>query len=169
MLFALLIACGGKAAITLPLTPVPLTQQLLFVLLAGALLGSRLGGAAAMLYLLAAACFRPLWPAGAGLTPLTGTLAGYLWSLPLAAYLSGVFVERLSTERPAGCAIGVTAAVAVFDGLGSVRLMAAMQYDAAEAFVRGAGLFVGQHAAQAALTVLIASSASSMLHEREKK
>src|SRR5438552_6067697 len=51
-LFALLIACGGKAGISLSLTPVPATHQLFFALLAGALLGGRLGAISSLSYLL---------------------------------------------------------------------------------------------------------------------
>lgn len=168
-LFAILIACGGQASVTYAFTPVPATQQLLFVLLAGVLLGSRLGAASALLYLLFAASTGWSWPEGVGPTPLTGPLAGYLWSLPLAAYLSGLFVERGRSERPVYFAIGTTAGIAVFDAFGSLRLLAALDLDTAEAFVKGVGFFIGQHVAQGALAVLIASSASTTLQAHENK
>jgi biotin transport system substrate-specific component len=169
VLFAMLMACGGKAAVRLPLTPVPATQQLLFVLLAGALLGSRLGAVSAAFYLLASAATGLFWPEGAGATPLSGPLAGYLWSLPLTAYLCGFFVERARSERPVYFAIGASAGIAVFGAFGTARLLWAMGLDATEAFIKGMGLFVGQHAAHGALTVLIASSASTTLQTRENK
>ena len=43
--FAAATAFGAKVAVVLPGTPVPFTFQPLFVLLAGALLGARLGAA----------------------------------------------------------------------------------------------------------------------------
>ena len=85
------------------------------------------------------------------------------------AFLSGYFVERAKSEQPVFFAIGACAAIAAYDMLGSMRLMIAQGVTAAEAVVGGSTFFVGQHFAQGALTVLIASSASSNLQAREKK
>jgi biotin transport system substrate-specific component len=168
-LFALLIGAGGKAGAVFAISPVPATQQLLFVMLAGALLGSRLGAVSALVYLVAAAATDLLWPIGFGSGALTGPLAGYLWSLPIAAFLSGWVVERLREEKPVYFAMGVSAGVAAFDMLGSARMLFSLEMDAPEAVARGAAFFFGQHFAQGALAVLIASSASSTLQAREKK
>src|SRR5438552_10635735 len=86
-LFALLIACGGLAPAVNPLSSLAGSQQLLFVLLAGVILGSRLGTVSALAYLAFAAVTGLCWPAGAGHEPLSGPAAGFLWSLPLTAYL----------------------------------------------------------------------------------
>jgi biotin transporter BioY len=168
-LAALLMACGAKASVVLEFSPVPATQLTFFALLAGALLGSQLGALAGMTYLLAASVFGSIWPDGAGPTPLVGPLAGYLWAIPAVAYLSGCFVERARSEKPVFFAIGACAAMAVYDAMGSVRLMLVQNTAAAEAAARGAGLFVGQHIAQGALCVLIASSASSHIQARQNK
>jgi hypothetical protein len=50
-----------------------------------------------------------------------------------------------------------------------VRLLAAQELAASEAFVKGSGFFVGQHLAQGTLTVLVASSASATIRSREEK
>lgn len=168
-LFSGLIACSGQAGVFLPYTPVPATHQILFVLLAGALLGSRLGAISALAYLLGAAVTGVGWPLGAGPTPLVGPLAGYLWCLPLAAYLAGWFVDRYRSEEPVWFAIGATAALGAYEALGSLRLLGAQELAGAEAAVKGAALFVGQHIAQGALTVFIAWSASVVIRAREKK
>ena len=94
------MACGARASVAFDLSPVPATQLTFFALLAGALLGSRLGSVAGMVYLLSASIFGFLWPEGAGFAPLSGPLAGYLWSVPLVAYLAGLFVERARSEQP---------------------------------------------------------------------
>lgn len=169
MLFILLIACGGQAAVTLPYTPIPATQQLFFVLLAGVILGSRLGAVSAVLYLVSAATLHMFWPAGSGATPLLGPMAGYLWSLPLVAYLSGLFVERARSEAPIHFATGVCAAIGVYNACGSLRLVAAFDMGGAEAFIKGVGFFIGQQIAQGALAIFIASSASSTLQAKEQK
>jgi biotin transport system substrate-specific component len=168
-LFSLLMACGGKAGAVFSESPVPATHQMLFVLLAGAVLGSRLGTLSALLYLLSASVTGVLWPIGTGPTPLVGPLAGYLWSLPIVAYLSGLVVEKAQAEQPVFFAVGVTAGIAAFDACGSTRLLFSQELGAQEAFARGVGLFVGQHILHGALAVLIASSASSTLQAKEKK
>jgi biotin transport system substrate-specific component len=169
MLGALLMACGARASVFFDLSPVPATQLTFFAMLSGALLGSQLGTLAGVAYLLAASVFGFLWPAGSGVAPLVGPLAGYLWSVPAVAFLSGYFVERARSEQPVFFAIGACAAIAVYDVLGSLRLMLAQNASAAEAVARGAGLFTGQHIAQGALAVFIASSASSHLQARQNK
>ena len=55
-----LTAAAAQVSIPLPFTPVPFTLQPMVVLLGGAALGSRLGMASQVLYLLA----RPRRPAG---------------------------------------------------------------------------------------------------------
>ena len=168
-LFAVFIACGGMAPASISLTPVPGSQQLLFVLLAGVILGSRLGAVSAMTYLAAAAVTGRIWPAGAGPEPLIGPTAGFLWSLPLTAYFAGLAVERLKGESAAHYAMGVCGAVAAYHALGTLRLIAALDYESSEAFVKGAGIFLGQHIAHGAIAVMIATSASDLVRAREKK
>ena len=58
-LLAALIAVGAYLAI--PIGPVPIVLQNLFVLLAGLLLGSRWGAASVAVYLLAGACGLPVF------------------------------------------------------------------------------------------------------------
>ena len=169
LLGALLMACGARASVFFELSPVPATQLTFFAMLAGAILGSQLGSLAGVTYLLTASMFGFLWPAGSGTTPLVGPLAGYLWSVPAVAFLSGYFVERARSEQPVFFAIGACAAIAVDEVVGSLRLMLAQNASAAEAVARGAGLFAGQHIAQGALSVFIASSASSHLQARQNK
>jgi biotin transport system substrate-specific component len=168
-LFTLLIASGGQAAVYLPYTPIPATQQLLFVLLAGVMLGSRLGAISAALYLLGAASTQMFWPPSTGAAPLLGPMAGYLWSLPMVAYLGGLFVERARSETPIHFATGVCAAIGAYNACGSLRLIAFFDMGGAEAFIKGAGFFIGQQIAQGALAIFIASSASTTLQAREQK
>jgi biotin transport system substrate-specific component len=162
-LMAALIACGGKASVFLANSPVPFSHQLLFVLIAGTLLGSRLGCVAALGYLVAASSVPGLWPDGAGESGLTGPQAGYLWSLPLVAYLSGYYVERENMESWAHFAIGVCAAIATFDIAGTLRLLLIGDIGPVELAARGGALTVGPRVAQGALAVLIAWTASSRI------
>lgn len=163
LLMAALIACGGKAGATLSVSAVPFTHQLLFVLISGALLGSRLGCLSAFAYLTAASVSGILWPIGAGESAMTGPIAGYLWSLPLAAYLSGVVVEKYQMESWAHFAIGIALGIAVFDSLGTLRLLMLGAMGPEELAARGTALFAGPRMAQGGLALLIAWTASTRL------
>lgn len=92
--FAIVTAIGAKIAVPLPGTPVPFTLQPLFVLLAGALLGSRLGAASQVLYLAAGVVGLPVFAAGGGAAYLLGPTGGYLMAYPLAAFLAGAYGGR---------------------------------------------------------------------------
>lgn len=95
-LFAAIIAALGLIpAIPLPFLPVPITAQTLGVMLAGAILGSRRGGAAVLIFLLLVAIGLPLLPGGrGGFGVFFGPTAGFLLSWPLGAFVIGLLMER---------------------------------------------------------------------------
>lgn len=94
--FSLLTALAAQVAIPLPWTPVPITGQTFAVLLTGALLGSRLGALAMIAYLVEGASGLPFFRSGQGGLHylLLSPTAGYLFSYPLAAFLTGWLAER---------------------------------------------------------------------------
>src|ERR687891_138104 len=93
-----LTAAAAQISIPLPFTPVPFTLQPMVVLLGGAVLGSRLGMASQVLYLLAGIAGLPVFAASAvlpqGALRLLGPTGGYLLSYPLAAFITGALAER---------------------------------------------------------------------------
>ncbi|MDM8523264.1 biotin transporter BioY [Desulfococcaceae bacterium HSG8] len=92
-LLAALIAAGSYIAI--PVGPVPIVLQNLFVMLAGLLLGSRWGLASVAVYLLAGACGLPVFAGGTGgIGRLVGPTGGYLISYLPAVWLIGVITEK---------------------------------------------------------------------------
>ncbi len=110
-LFASLTAVG--AWVTIPLPLVPVTLQVFFVLLAGVLLGGRLGAASQVIYLLLGLAGAPVFAGGAGglgtvLRPTFGYLAGYV----PAAYLSGRIAEKAAIGRRLGASTAFLAALA---------------------------------------------------------
>lgn len=115
VLAALVLATtfGAYVAIPLPWTPVPMTLQPLFVLLAGALLGPRLGTAAMATYLALGLAGVPVFSGGrAGLVHVLGPTGGYLLAFPPAAFVVGWLaggresgVMRLAAALPAGLAV----------------------------------------------------------------
>ena len=109
--FSLLTALSAQ--IVIPLWPVPITGQTFAVLLTGALLGSRLGAIAMIVYLLEGAAGLPFFSAGRfGLLHLMGPTGGYLIAFPAAAYITGAFAEhgwdRKFFKAAAAMAIGST-------------------------------------------------------------
>lgn len=92
---SLAVAVSAQLQYVLPFTPVPITGQTLAVLLVGASLGSRRGALAMAAYLAEGAAGLPVFAGGGlGLAWLLGPTAGYLWSLPLAAWIVGLLAER---------------------------------------------------------------------------
>ena len=88
-LFVALIAAGAFLAI--PIGPVPIVLQNMFVLLAGIILGPRWGLACVGIYLLIGACGLPVFANGkAGIGIIFGLTGGYL-----LGYLPAVFVTGL--------------------------------------------------------------------------
>lgn len=108
---AVLIALSAQVAMPLPGTPVPVTLQVLAVLVAGGLLGPRLGAASVTVYLLFGIAGAPVFAPGGpvGVARLVGPTGGYLLALPLAAAVVGrVAADGRSWPRLlAGLAAGV--------------------------------------------------------------
>lgn len=91
----LLVAATAQFSIG---APVPITGQTFGVLLVGAALGSRLGFLSLLTYVLAGSLGAPFFAGGASGIG-TGLTLGYLLAFPLVAWLVGLGVERLGTDR----------------------------------------------------------------------
>jgi biotin transport system substrate-specific component len=99
-LMAALTAVG--AFVTVPLGPVPFTLQPLFVMLAGLVLGWRLGALSMVIYLVVG-LVAPVYHGGtSGLGVLVGPTGGYLWGFVVAAALTGALAQRLKATSLAG-------------------------------------------------------------------
>ena len=97
-LVAALTAAAAQIAAPMPFTAVPLTLTPLVVLLGGAALGSRLGAAAQVTYVLAGIAGLPVFAPSVTLPPgaarLLGPTGGYLMAYPIAAFVTGWLAER---------------------------------------------------------------------------
>lgn len=95
---AIMGALGFVPPIMLSFTPVPITLQTIGVLLAGGILGARLGGLSITLFLLLVATGLPLLSGGrGGIGVFVGPSAGYLIAYPITAFVIGYLVSRLRT------------------------------------------------------------------------
>ncbi|SLM28237.1 BioY family protein [Desulfamplus magnetovallimortis] len=96
-LFASLMAAGAYIAI--PVGPVPIVLQNMFVLMAGLLLGTRWGAAAVLLYLFMGACGLPVFAGGTGgIGRLFGPTGGYLLGY-IPAVLTAGFIAKIPGNR----------------------------------------------------------------------
>lgn len=123
-----LIALAATALLTLsakvqiPFYPVPMTMQVLVVLLIGASLGWRLGGATLALYLAQGALGLPVLAGtpekGIGLAYMAGPTGGYLAGFLAAAMLAGFLAEKGMTRTVLGALATMTLGVIVIYALG---------------------------------------------------
>lgn len=115
-------AAGAQISVPLGVTPVPLVMQDMVVLLGGAALGSRLGMAAQVLYLLAGISGLPVFAASAvlpqGPLRILGPTGGYLLSYPFAAFLVGYLAERGFDRRYSTSVLAMAAGLVVIFAFG---------------------------------------------------
>jgi len=96
MVYAAMFGAGTAAGayIIIPMPPVPITLQTLFLNLAGALLGGRLGALSQVVYVLLGVIGLPVFAGGkAGMGVLLGPTGGYLIGFIVAAYVVGKLIE----------------------------------------------------------------------------
>ena len=155
LLFSGLIAACAQVSIPLPFTPVPITGQTFAVLFTGAVLGSRRGTLAVLLYLAEGALGLPVFSAGtAGAARFLGPTGGYLVAYPLAAGLVGWLAERGWDRRPRRAALAMLLGSLVILGLG-VLWLAPFVGGLGPAFVQGVLPFVPGDVFKAVLAALL--------------
>jgi biotin transport system substrate-specific component len=121
-LFAAFTALTARVAIPLPFTPVPVTLQVMAVLLAGLVLGPAGGALSQVAYLAALAAGLPLDARGLGPAALFGPTAGYLLGFAPAAGVTGWLAKRLPGAQ-AGRFLAALAGVAVIYACGLAWLV----------------------------------------------
>jgi biotin transport system substrate-specific component len=122
-LFAVATALSARVAIPLAFSPVPLTLQVLVVLLSGLVLGPRDGLIAQLVYLQAILLGAPLTAYGlAGPAAFVAPTAGYLLAFPVAAGVAGWVAQRGATYKPLWRALGSVAGLLSIYALGTLWL-----------------------------------------------
>jgi biotin transport system substrate-specific component len=125
-LMAALTAAG--AYLSIPIGPVPIVLQNLFVFLSGLLLGCRWGLASVGVYLLAGALGLPVFAGGAGgLARLVGPTGGYLLGYLPAVFVIG-WISGKSRGRPVGDILAMCcgALIVYLCGVGWLRVVTGM-------------------------------------------
>ncbi len=112
-----------SAYVTLPIGPVPITMQTCFVLLSGAVLGSRWGAGSQIVYVCLGLAGIPVFAGGTSgpgvvLSPTFGYIAGFV----LAAFLTGRYLECFPRSTIPHLAAGMLLGQAAIWGCGLVYL-----------------------------------------------
>lgn len=92
--FAALTALTARITIPLPFTPVPITLQVMVVLLAGLTLGAKDGALSQIAYIASIALGLPLDANGLGAAAFVSPTAGYLIGFIAGAFVAGYLAER---------------------------------------------------------------------------
>jgi len=121
-LFAALIIIGAflKIDIPLPLYTMHFTLQWFFVMMAGFLLGSRLGGLSVVVYLLLGLCGLPVFASGGGIGYILRPTFGFLLGFVFAAYVIGYMTERMNNSKRWQYIIPSTVGLFVYYGVGAI-------------------------------------------------
>src|SRR5512137_2355408 len=93
-LFAALTALTARITIPLPFTPVPITLQVMVVLLAGLTLGAKDGALSQIVYVTSITLGLPLDANGLGAAAFASPTAGYLIGFIAGAFVAGYLAER---------------------------------------------------------------------------
>ncbi|QJB56451.1 biotin transporter BioY [Pseudodesulfovibrio sp. zrk46] len=152
-LMAATISAG--AYLIVPVGPVPVSMQPLFVFLAGYVLGPKRGAIAVGLYLLAGTIGLPVFAGGkSGLGHLLGPTGGYLFGFAASAYVCG-YARRESATIPwrKGLAYGALALIAVY-GIGAVWLKIALSMTFEKAILVGVVPFIVWDAGKVVLALM---------------
>jgi biotin transport system substrate-specific component len=94
VLFAALTALTARITIPLPFTPVPITLQVMIVLLAGLTLGAKDGALSQLAYVASIALGLPVDANGLGTAAFASPTAGYLIGFVAGAFVAGYLAER---------------------------------------------------------------------------
>ena len=160
LIFAVATAVSARISVLLPFSPVPLTLQVLVVILSGYVLGAWGGLVAQGLYLQAILLGAPITAVGlGGPAAFVGPTAGYLVAFPAAAFVAGWLSRRGSRFAALWRLAGGMAAMVVIYAGGAAWL---------SGYVGGIGrawaLGVVPFAGADALKVVIASALLSLRH-----
>jgi biotin transport system substrate-specific component len=135
-MFGALTAAGAYIAIPVP--PIPITTQTLFIFLAAALLGGRLAALSQIIYILLGVMGLPVFTGGkAGFGVLMGPTGGYLVGFVIGAFVSGIMIETRALPRFAWTVFSLAVGLAVIYLVGMVRLAFFLEISLQKAFVIG--------------------------------
>ena len=163
VLFAVLVCLGGYLRIPIPGNPVPVTLQVVFVLLAGAFLTPAMAAASMVLFVGAGVFGVPLFSGGgAGLAYLLGPTGGYVLGFVAGAALCAFIIRGRRDSFPLVVA-GMLAGLMTIYGFGVLRLAVYLAGDAGMAFRLGVVPFLTMDLLKVAAAAAVTAGTSSLL------
>ena len=154
-LFGALTAMG--ALVSIPLQPVPVTLQTLFLYLAGSLLGGSLGALSQLIYLVLGVIGLPVFSGGkAGLGVFLGPTGGYLIGFVAGAFVTGKIVRWRDNPGLVWVVFAMLAGTAAVYALGVLQLVLVGRLSPAKAAVAGVLPFLPGDALKIAAASVIA-------------
>ncbi|MDN5309009.1 MAG: biotin transport system substrate-specific component [Methanolobus sp.] len=142
-LFTALIAVGAFIRIPVLISPVPITLQVLFIFLAGAMLGARWGSMSVMIYLLLGIIGLPVFSGGSsGIGVLFGPTGGYLVGFVLAAFVIGLFSDKWGTSGVLRNMLFMSAGLLVIYLLGAAYMVHVARISVESAILLGVAPFI---------------------------
>lgn len=160
--FAALTALG--AWLRIPLQPVPITLQVFFTLLAGAVLGPFLGALSQLIYLLLGFIGLPIFAGGSyGIGALWGPTGGYLLGFVAAAYLVGFLIKRFNLRSLLFIFVSMLAGLFMIYLLGAFQLMIVLNLTIYKALAVGIFPFVAFDLVKALLAALVAQRLQKLI------
>ncbi len=143
--FAIITAISARISLLVPGMGIPFSFQPLAVIVAGGLLGARLGAASQIVYLLAGISGLPVFILGSILAPS----GGYLMAYPFAAFVVGLIAHGSVPRRLAGLLAGL--AVIYAGGVAWLSLTLGVE----TAFLTGVVPFILSDLVKVALALVI--------------
>ncbi len=148
-LFAALTCILSLIKIPIPISPTPITLQVLAVALSGAILGKKLGFFSQVTYVLLGAIGLPVFAGGTGgLNAIVGPTGGYIIGFIIAAYVIGWLVEKGSKKNTSlttqyfTILLAMTTGVIIIYILGALQLMVVAKLTLKQAVIQGVVPFI---------------------------
>jgi biotin transport system substrate-specific component len=166
-LLASLTAVGAQ--IQIPIGPVPIVLQNLFVLLAGLLLGPRWGLTSIAVYVLVGACGAPVFAGGkGGLAAFAGPTGGYLLGYILAALVVGWIACRRQQRMSLDILAVISGSLLIY-ALGVPWLKWVTAWPWEKALMLGMLPFIPGDAVKAAAAVMLARTLRPMMDQSQSQ
>ncbi len=163
-IFAALTALSARITIPLPFTPVPITLQVLMVLLAGLTLGAQDGTLSQIMYVAVIAIGLPVDAQGIGAAVFASATAGYLIGFIPAAFISGWLAEKSARSQRSWSFIASLIGVAVIDFVGTAWLtIGFLGGDWSKGWVLGIAPFIVVDVIKAVIAVSCAEGARAWI------
>jgi len=156
LLFACLTGAGAMLRFYVPFTPVPVTLQVLFVLLSGAVLGKYYGGLSQALYIGLGFIGIPWFTTSAALFGVTG---GYIFGFVFASAAVGWISEKTFVRKVPYSMVPMLVGLGIIYACGALQLGIMMELSLHQTLLIGVVPFI----AVDLIKVFVASLAGSLI------